>query len=332
MLLKLNDAKYITSVVSDGNSRQPIHSARLFSLFYSVFIALLLYSLTSTASLSDDGTLVLGRVSKRPEMAMHDLKAMSSYLRTVLPNGQQIKFTERVVPNLSEMLALVKSGEVDLLSETPMGMIALEQNAGAEILLHEWKKGTAEYASLLIARADSETINLDSLVDHVIAFEDPGSTSGFLMPLAMPRKKGYTVELLQARGQKPSTGSIGYIFATHEINIASLVTRGIVHAGAISDLNWNDPEEVPPGFKKRLAIIHSSALVLRSAVVIGGHVSTEMKKTLYQAFSQMHKTIEGRRAMKVYHGVSLFTPITEEISSQIAELRLLYEIVKGEIR
>ncbi|MBL4838457.1 MAG: phosphate/phosphite/phosphonate ABC transporter substrate-binding protein [Kordiimonadaceae bacterium] len=268
----------------------------------------------------------------RPEMALHDLKAMNNYLRTVLKDGENITFSEKVVPTLSEMIKLMKSGDVDLVSETPMGMIALEKNAHANILIHEWKKGTAEYASLIIARADSGITDVDGLVGRVIAFEDSGSTSGFLMPLAMLRKKGFKSTLLKNRSEKPPAGTIGYVFATHEINIASLVARKLVDAGAISDLNWNDPLEVPPGFKKRLKIIHASALVPRAAVVVSKHVSADLKTDLFQQFSQMHKSFAGREAMKTYHGVSLFTPITAELEAQFAELRELHTFVKDEIQ
>ncbi|MBV1900318.1 MAG: phosphate/phosphite/phosphonate ABC transporter substrate-binding protein [Kordiimonadaceae bacterium] len=279
-----------------------------------------------------DKKLVLGRVSVRADMSLHGLKTMNSYLRTVLKDGENITFSEKVVPTLSEMVELVKTGDVDLVSETPMGMIALEKNAQANIILHEWKQGIAEYASLIIARADSSIEDVDDLVGKVIAFEDSGSTSGFLMPLAMLRKKGFKNALLQNRSEKPPAGSIGHVFATYEINIASLVARRLVDAGAISDLNWNDPLAVPPGFKKRLKIIHASALVPRAAVLVSKHMSADLKADLLQQFSLMHKSFAGREAMKTYHDVSLFTPITAELEAQFAELRDLHTFVKDEIK
>ncbi len=303
-------------------------------IFTSLFIWILTCDGTSkavedlAASESVDNRFVIGRISVRPESALADLRAMSAYLRTALPDGNKIAFDEVVVPSLAEMAPLLRNGVVDLISETPVGAIELEQAAGAEIILHEWKKGVAQYAGLIIVHRDSGVRALEDLKSRVIAFEDPGSTSGFFIPLAALKERGIkTVELKDRHGTPPDDAA-GYFFAGAELNIASLVTREIVDAGAISDLNWNDLKEVPTGFKERLSVIYTSDFVPRSTVLVRPGFSQKMKDDLVQVFVDMHKTEEGVVAMKEYHGVARYKAIEGALISQFNDVRLLHQRVR----
>lgn len=275
---------------------------------------------------------VIGRISSRPDAALEDLKAMNAYLRSVLPGGSEIEFGEVVVSSISEMSLLLKSGAVDILSETPLGAIALEQNAGAEIILHEWKKGVEKYAGMIIVHKDSGITSLEGLTDRTIAFEDPGSTSGFLIPLSVLRAQGFTCVRLNSRNETPPPGTIGYIFAGVELNIASLVARDIVAAGAISDLNWNDMKEVPMGFKERLNVIYMSDYVPRSTVLVRPGFPKAVKQRLVQTFRNMRLSEEGILAMARYHGVAQFDPVDAGMKEQLKSLRDMYHLIKDLIK
>jgi phosphonate transport system substrate-binding protein len=55
----------------------------------------------------------------------------------------------------------------------------LKEDAGAEPLLQEWKKGVAEYKTVFFVRKDSGITSFKALVGKKIPFEDAGSTSAF---------------------------------------------------------------------------------------------------------------------------------------------------------
>ena len=64
-----------------------------------------------------------------------------------------------------------------------MSAVALLEEAGvADLLLREWKQGVAEYHSVFFTRRDSGINGISDLPGHIMAFEDPGSTSAYLIP------------------------------------------------------------------------------------------------------------------------------------------------------
>lgn len=275
---------------------------------------------------------VIGRISIHQERAYADLKAMNGYLASSLRHGTEIEFGEVVVSSLSEMAPLLKSGAVDMVSETPLGAIELENVANAQIILHEWKKGVSDYASFIIAHKDSGINTLDDLRDKVIAFEDPGSTSGFLIPMSIMRDKKIPIMELTDRNQRPDDGAVGYIFAGVELSIGSLVARKIVDAGAVSDLNWHDQKEIPTGFKQRLKIVHRSGYVPRSTVVVREGLPKGFREELIQLFTEMHMNKAGAEAMKKYHGVAKYEAITQEKKERLVQLRRMHSLIEEFIK
>ncbi|MEX0298579.1 MAG: phosphate/phosphite/phosphonate ABC transporter substrate-binding protein [Kordiimonas sp.] len=304
------------------------------SFFIWIFASNVAFPVAERSQVSEfnDNRFVIGRISAHPDAALTDLRAMSSYLRTALPVGEKIAFDEIVVSSLTEMAPLLRDGMVDLISETPIGAVELEQRVGAEIILHEWKKGVAQYAGLIIVHRDSGIGSLRDLRGRVVAFEDPGSTSGFFIPMAALKKEGINTVELTNRYDRPPEDVLGYVFAGVELNIASLVARKIVDAGAISDLNWNDLKEVPAGFKERLNVIFTSDFVPRSTVVVRPGLAEGVKAQLVEAFVDMHKTEEGVAAMKKYHGVARYKKIEGQLASQFNNVRTLHQRIQGFIK
>ena len=48
----------------------------------------------------------------------------------------------------------------------------------------------------------------------------------------------------------PGRDSVGYVFARSELNIATFVHKGMVEAGAVSSVDWNDERRVPAAFRR----------------------------------------------------------------------------------
>lgn len=136
-----------------------------------------------TRTLPRNQVLVVGRVSQR-HAAEHQVRmeAFADWLAARLP-GAGIRAGKGVVAaSPEEMLAMLKDGRVDVVSETIITALYYEERAGAEILMHEWREGRPYYRSVFVTRRDSGISDLHELVGKRIAFMDQGSTSGFLLP------------------------------------------------------------------------------------------------------------------------------------------------------
>lgn len=289
------------------------------------------------ASASEDGSdsrpkVVIGRISTKPTSQLAKLEAMSEYLAQAYPGENVPVFDEIVVPNINAMADLLRGGKVDLISETPLGAVELEKTAGVDIVLLERKKGVAEYSGILVTHMDSGVQSLDDLTGKVIAFEDRGSTSAFLLPLAILRQHGLKLVELTRWDSTPPEGHVGYIFAEHEINVSSLVARGKVAAGALSDLDWTDPDEVPSGLKRRLKVFYTSEPVLRSLILMRGDMDPTIKSTLIEMLADMHNAPGSRSAMKKYNKVQRFDRINDQLNAKLAQLRELHGVVRDKIR
>ena len=171
-------------------------------------------------------TLVLGRVSQDPVKTLPRLQALGEYLVQRLAHLGITGSEEYVARSNAEMVAMLRSGQVDAVSETVMSAFLYADSADAELLMREWKRGVSSYQSVLFTRNDSGIDSIEDLRGRVIAFEDRGSTSGFLIPMAMLRQHGLETVELPAPGIAPPPGPVGYVFVGTEINIAAWVHRG----------------------------------------------------------------------------------------------------------
>lgn len=180
-----------------------------------------------------------------------------------------------VVGGLDEMVALLRDGHIDMISDSPLSALQLSQRGGAEIVLREWKDKVPVYRSVVIVAKNSPVQSLADLRGRRIVLEDRGSTTGFLLPLAALQAAGLAlVELPKVDAPVPD-GKVGYVFSGNELNIASWTARGLVDAGAYSDQDLDDNDRTPKRMRNDLRVIHLSQPVVRSVVLLRAGLPAE---------------------------------------------------------
>ncbi len=135
------------------------------------------------AANADMPAIVVGRIAENPKKHYSRLKRLADHLTSKLSGVDRRSGTAIFAKDFETMAGYLRSGQVDVISETPFSALRLVEETGAEILLREWKKGVAEYRTVFFVRRDSEINTFKGLVGRKIAFEDEGSTSAFLVPL-----------------------------------------------------------------------------------------------------------------------------------------------------
>ncbi len=278
---------------------------------------------------SSKTTITLARVSSDPVKNLPRLQTLADYLAKRLSHLGITEGRAIIVRSNEDMLKLLQSGEVDVTSETVMSAQFFEQYGGAELLLHEWKKGVGYYHSLLIVHKDSGIQSLDDLVGRTVGFEDPGSTSGFLVPFAMLRERGLQLRQLDGPRATASPGEVGYVFANAEINIGAWVARGLSAAGSISDKDFKDEGRVPPQVRERLRILVKSPPILRSILLVNGRLDAELKAAIKQTLLEASEDEEGRTALKAYYRVKKYTELEGDALANLNRMRQLYGRLNG---
>lgn len=274
-------------------------------------------------------TFVLGRVTADARKSYKRLRAMADYLGPRL-NDLGIRHTKvKLARSNREMVDFLRRGEVDCFSESPLSALYLAENGGAEILLREWKKGAPSYHTVFIARKGGGIESLSDLRGKKIVFEDPGSTSAYLVPFSILRGLGFTmVEMASVRDPLPA-GKGGYVFGREEMNIALWVQRGLADAGAFSNQDWR--ERTPAALKKDLKIIHRTEPILRSVISVRRALRPEIKRRLKQVLLGMHEDPEGRRVLRKYYRVRKYDEFEGEAAAELANAKRIYSLIPMEL-
>ncbi len=129
-------------------------------------------------------TLVIGMVTADPKRAYQRLKPIAEYVAGAMEGlgvtGGDVVLAE----NSRQMMALLRQGSVDWVTETVFSALLLAEGDLADVLLRRWKDGVADYRTYLFTRQDSDIREPRDLVGRTIAFEDRTSTSAYFVPAA----------------------------------------------------------------------------------------------------------------------------------------------------
>lgn len=268
-------------------------------------------------------TLTLAKVSQTPEKQIAALTALGRYLVAGL--GDLGLTRERVIiaRDNEHMIELLRAGEVDIVRATPFTALTLEEEAGAEIFLREWRKGVASYHTVFFTREDSPIRSLSDLAGKTIAFEDPGSTSAYFVPMLTLRYEGLSLVDLSAAGAAKSDDAVNFVFAESEVNIVGWVARGRADAGVLSNLEWVDPEKAPTSLRRNLRIFHNTPPVLRSVLLVRDGLRPDLKARLKDLLVTMHESDEGRAALAAVKAAR-YDELTGEAAADLEHVRNLY--------
>jgi phosphonate transport system substrate-binding protein len=268
------------------------------------------------------GTLVVGRVSGNPRKDYAPLKALADYLAAELASVGIARASVQFADDAERMAGLLREGAVDLVFDTAFPAVMYEEQAGAKLLLREWRDGAASYQGILFKRKDTPIAGLPDLVGRSVAFERPGSTTAFFVPRAELVAAGLQPRELAGPDQQPRPGEVGYVFAGSENNIVVWVHRGVVAAGAFSDIDWDQAEDMPPALKQDLEIFHRSAPLARALVVARHDLPPPLEQRVKAVLLAAHADPAGGAALKA-RKISLYDELEGEAAASVEAVRRL---------
>lgn len=274
----------------------------------------------------DRDSFVIGRISDNPKKHFKTLKPLADYLAKNLQQYGVKQGDVIFAKDNQQMLEYIKQGKVDLISETAFSATILSQSNQAEIILKRWKKGVEDYCTLFFTHKNNGINSLDDLVGKTIAFQDPGSTSAFYIPAATLINKGFELYPLKSIRDVPPKGKIGYVFANSEINISAWVNNNIVDVGAFSNLNWENPRDMPISFQQSLYVFHESEHFPRGVELIRSNIAPSIKSAVTEILLAANQTSTGRDALLAYQETKKY----ERLSAQdpiMMTTKILQEIV-----
>jgi phosphonate transport system substrate-binding protein len=296
-----------------------------------VILSLFLFFLICRNLHGEQDTITIGYVSDDPQQHYQRFKAFVDYIAKNLEYMGIRKGKVLLAKDNHQLIKYLRENKVDIVNETPYSTIIYMEKAGLRPLLRAWKKGVPRYNSYIFIRKDSGINSLKDLRGKVIAFEDPGSTTGYFLPKIAIIKEGLEMVELKDYTQKPPADKVGYCFAQGEPNVAHWVHKGLANAGALSNIDFQEADKVPPNFLIDFKVIYESEPVPRNVISVRGEMDPNLREEIKNILLNMAFTEEGKRIMWKLARTICFDEFPEGTEEVIKSFTEKYILMKEEI-
>lgn len=297
---------------------------RTFFLALFMAVTLLLGSVAPGAA----AELVIGKVSSNPKKHYRYLKPIADYVAAQMADLGITGAKVLMAKSDQQMIRYLRQGRVDWVTETAFGTIIYQDAGVSEPLVRKWKKGVPDYHTIFIARRDSGISSLADLAGRTLAFEDPGSTTAYLVPYATLLDAGLSpIELASPRESAPE-GQVGYVFSKEEINTSTWVQKGIVDAGAYSNLDWETKDHLPEQYREDMMIFHATASFPRAIESVRVGLDARIKARLQEILLGLHEDPNAAAVLQAYQKTTRFDALTDEIMGGLDTARRLRQRIE----
>jgi phosphonate transport system substrate-binding protein len=226
------------------------------------------------------------------------------YVARKLSSASEIEGRIVVAPTQSRLASLLTERKADFYMESPYPTYLINNVYGAgKLLLRRWKGGMAEYRALIFTRKDGETRRLEDLRGKIIAFEDPGSTSGHFLPKFLLSRLGFKLVEKSRIEPNVSADEVGYFFAYSQDKLVDLVLTKQVAAGAFSN---DDYATLGKRKKSDIRILAETDSLPRHLVSVRKDLDPALVNRLKKILLSMHQDPQGRRILQKTDGTTKF--------------------------
>ena len=279
------------------------------------------FNTASANAASDDQVLVLGRISDDPKTHYEQLKPLLDY---VVPRMRDVGITEGrilMARDVQQMTSYLRRGRVDWATETAGTAMRLQERARARPLLLTERGGVDRYRGVFFVRRDSGLEKLADLTGRTVAFQNTASTSAYFAPAVELLDAGQRLEILLSPMDRPALDSVGYVFARSEMNVATWVHKGLVDAGVVSNLDWEDIRRMPPAFRGDFRIIHETPDYPRALEMVRGDMDPKVEARLREVLLQAANDPDAREALQLFFRTTRFMPVDSVSQQALDHLR-----------
>lgn len=270
-------------------------------------------------------SIVVADISDEPAQKIEDYQPFSDYLATQLADIGVTVGQVEVAPDMATMADWLASGTVDVYFDSPYPSLIVGELSGAQPVLRRWKDGVAGYHTVIFAQADGEFANILDLKGQMVAFEEPFSTSGYMLPLA------YLIEVGMTLVEKPDVDAqltadqVGYVFSDAHENSIQWVLSGKVAAAAVA---YSDFLEIPADIRQQLTILAETEPLPRHLVMLSPTLSQAEVAAIRAALLAMDQTEAGRAVLVAFEETTQFDEFPEGAEQALSRMRELYTLTQ----
>jgi phosphonate transport system substrate-binding protein len=264
--------------------------------------------------------LTFGSVSLNPAQEFQVFRPFASFVAARLHHVGIGGGRVEIAGSLSEMVEMLRNGRVDVFIDSPFPATFVWTHGQMTPILRRWKRGVDTYRSVVFARADNGVDSVAELAGQMIAFGEPFSTTGFLMPKAALASAGLRlVHYADPAASVPGT-RVGYVFSNDAENTIFWVLKGKVSAGAV---NADYYEALADELTDELHVLHLTPAVPRNVVCVRNGLDSELVKAMQEVLLEMHLDEGGRAALLHFQQTSRFDLFPGGADQDLSEIKKL---------
>jgi len=222
-----------------------------------------------------------------------------SYQRMVDLIGRQVGLKGGMVlrPTYRQVRESLEEESVDVAFVCTGTYVHGRDSGGIELLAQPEFKAGLSYRSVLIVPKGSSALAWGDLKGKTMAFTDPESNTGCLVPRAA----------LITRGYKPAEFFSKVIFTGSHDHSVRAVAGGAVDAAAVDSLVFYPLTEKDPSLLEKVRVVWASEPFGPPAIVVPTNLAAGLKAALRQVLFSLHETKEGSEVLATM-GIERFRP------------------------
>lgn len=256
--------------------------------------------------------ITLGLIpAENTEEMIKKFEPMRAYLEQKL--GEPVKVY--TATDYTGVIEAMRKKRIDIAWFGPLSYVLAQQEAGAEPFAAGIRKGANShtYKSIFVAHCDSDIKSLKDMKGKNVAFVNPASTSGGLMPTYM---------IVKEFGMKPEQffGKFAYTGSHDAAELA--VKNKTVDAAADNDITYEKMLKKGQFTKEENCVIAESAPLPGSPLTYRGDLKPELKAKIKDAILNAHKDIQVTGYGELSHYAEVTPADYQMVRDMVKELGL----------
>lgn len=265
---------------------------------------------------ADKNEIVMGFT---PAESTEKVTSNGEVIAKLLAKETGFKFKVYVASDYTALVEAMKSNQVQIGWLAPFAFVLAEQKAGAHVLLKSVRHGKPSQYSAIVVRQSSPFKTLEDLKGKTMAWTDPSSSSGHILPKSVLISKGIDTDTFFKR--QTFAGS-------HETAVLSVMNGTVDAAATFSD----DETGASGSWTKFGKSMGAKAEPLRAVFVTppmpSDTVSVSKKffeergtdaQKVKEAILKLTQTSEGQTALKDLYGIDGLVIATSEEYAPLRE-------------
>lgn len=262
--------------------------------------------------------LVIGTISSSPQEEIETFQPFADYLASNLAANGIDAGDVVIAADIPQMAQMLLLGEIDLYIDSSIVAEAVNSLSGSQTFLRRWKKGRDQYRSVIFTLESSSVAELDDLQGKVVAFEEPFSTSGFILPAASILSDGYQLKSLDSSENTTSEFEIGFVMANDNDTQAAWIESGRVAAAAMSEGDFLEYSEASP---EPFRAIQFTEFVPYHVVVHRPGLSNDLISSISSVLQSAHKSETGKSILKDFEKTTKFDEVPDDLMANVGEMQ-----------